>query len=143
MKQYKATTPIHTVSKIRKILSNIGILLLERHMIHDKFSSCRVVIGNDGLGKLNIGTNGKGRTFEYSLASGYAEFMERLENHLLLNSKKMLTDKTFNIFEVAKKEEKNRGFFMIKERKMYHLVIYQRLSWKKSFVCVALILLMN
>lgn len=110
MKQYKATTPIHTVSKIRKILSNIGILLLERHMIHDKFSSCRVVIGNDGLGKLNIGTNGKGRTFEYSLASGYAEFMERLENHLLLNSKKMLTDKTFNIFEVAKKEEKKSGF---------------------------------
>lgn len=110
MKQYKTVSPIHTIGKIRNILSHIGILLLECHMIHDKFCSCRVVIGNDGLGKLNIGTNGKGRTFEYSLASGYAEFMERLENHLLLNSKKMLTDKTFNIFAVEKKEEGKQEF---------------------------------
>lgn len=77
MKKYKAEAPICTIGKIRKILSDIGILLLEQHLIHDNFSSCRVTFGNNGLDKLNIGTNGKGRTFEYSLASGYAEFMER------------------------------------------------------------------
>ena len=116
MKKYKAEAPICTIGKIRKILSDIGILLLEQHLIHDNFSSCRVTFGNNGLDKLNIGTNGKGRTFEYSLASGYAEFMERLENHLLLNSKKMLTDKTFNIFAVEKKKA-IRIFSMTKREK--------------------------
>ena len=90
MKKYKAEAPICTIGKIRKILSDIGILLLEQHLIHDNFSSCRVTFGNNGLDKLNIGTNGKGRTFEYSLASGYAEFMERLENHqTMIGLKKM------------------------------------------------------
>lgn len=118
MKKYKAEAPICTIGKIRKILSDIGILLLEQHLIHDNFSSCRVTFGNNGLDKLNIGTNGKGRTFEYSLASGYAEFMERLENHLLLNSKKMLTDKTFNIFAVEKEESNQNFLYDQKERKV-------------------------
>jgi len=30
------------------------------------------------------GTNGKGRTYEYALASGYGEFMERFQNRILL-----------------------------------------------------------
>lgn len=58
MKKYKAEAPICTIGKIRKILSDIGILLLEQHLIHDNFSSCRVTFGNNGLDKLNIGTNG-------------------------------------------------------------------------------------
>lgn len=32
MKKYKAETPICTIGKIRKILSDIGILLLEQHL---------------------------------------------------------------------------------------------------------------
>ena len=31
----------------------------------------------------NIGTNGKGTSEQYCLASGYAEFMERLQNNIL------------------------------------------------------------
>ena len=53
MKKYKAEAPICTIGKIRKILSDIGILLLEQHLIHDNFSSCRVTFGNNGLDKLN------------------------------------------------------------------------------------------
>lgn len=110
MKKYKTDSPIHTINKIRNILGDLDILLLERHMIHDNFSSCRVIIGNDNLDALNIGTNGKGKSFEYSLASGYAEFMERLQNHLLLNSKKMLNEKTFNIFAVNKEKRGSKGY---------------------------------
>lgn len=33
-----------------------------------------------------IGTNGKGVTKEYALASAYAEFMERLQSNFLLKS---------------------------------------------------------
>ena len=57
-------TPEETVNKIRGILSGIDILLLERHFINSNRYSCRVCIGNNGLADLNIGTNGKGRSFE-------------------------------------------------------------------------------
>lgn len=101
MKKYKAFQPETTIANIRTILHDLDLLLHESHISHRNFYSCRVILGNKGLLPLNIGTNGKGRSFEYSLASGYAEFMERLQNQLLLNSKKMLTSKTFNVYSVA------------------------------------------
>ena len=101
MKQYKHNTPEETVNKIRGILSSIDILLLEKHIINSNRYSCRVSIGNNGLADLNIGTNGKGRSFEYSLASGYAEFAERLQNRILLDAHRMVSDKTFNSFSFA------------------------------------------
>lgn len=55
------------------------------------FFSCRVIIGNKNAECLNIGTNGKGSSIEYSLASGYAEFMERLQNQMLLKKNKFAT----------------------------------------------------
>ena len=98
MKKYKVLPPEQTIQNIRSILSELDILLVEKHTFLKETCSCRVSIGNHGLRTLNIGTNGKGRSFEYSLASGYAEFMERLQNNLLLNAKRMLTEKTFNSF---------------------------------------------
>ena len=86
MKKYKKYLPTQTIHLLRGILNNLGVILYERHMIHKDFYSCRVTLGNDGLIPLNIGTNGKGRNFEYSMASGYAEFIERLQNRLLLNA---------------------------------------------------------
>lgn len=99
--KYKAVQPETTIANIRTTLHDLDLLLHESHISHRDFYSCRVILGNKGLLPLNIGTNGKGRSFEYSLASGYAEFMERLQNQLLLNSKKMLTSKTFNVYSVA------------------------------------------
>lgn len=101
MKKYKKYTPEQTIFTIRKILQDLGLLLFENHLIHKSFNSCRVSIGNKGFIPLNIGTNGKGVSFEYSLASGYAEFMERLQNNILLNVKKMLTNKTFNVYSLS------------------------------------------
>ncbi len=88
MKKYKHTTPEETIEKIRAILSRIGILLKDQHKGHYPFYSCRITIGNTSLRDLNIGTNGKGRSFEYSMASGYAEFMERLQNQILIDKRK-------------------------------------------------------
>lgn len=110
MKKYKMATPLQTIRQIRNTLDNIGIILNDRHMLHKHFNSCRVIIGNDGLSPLNIGTNGKGRNFEYSLASGYAEFMERIQNRLLLHAQKMLTDKTFNLFAVSDESQKKNQY---------------------------------
>lgn len=104
MKKYKAFSPEVTISNIRKSLNDLGVLLYENHIVHEDFFSCRVCLGNNNLLPLNIGTNGKGRSFEYSLASGYAEFMERLQNQLLLNSKKMLSSKTFNLYSISSNE---------------------------------------
>lgn len=80
-KNYKACPPEQTIQKIRNILSEIGIFMHESNFSHgDGLFNCRMSVNNDSLGALNIGQNGKGRTYEYSLASGYAEFMERIQN---------------------------------------------------------------
>lgn len=88
MKKYKECDPLQTIDKIRKILTTVGVLLRDTHTNNDKFFSCRVNIGNDGLNILNLGTNGKGNTFEYCMASAYAEFMERLQNDFLITKRR-------------------------------------------------------
>ncbi|MCR4774715.1 MAG: YcaO-like family protein [Prevotella sp.] len=118
MKKYKTCSPENTILRIRQILNDLGILLYERHKLHSKFYSCRVSLGNKGLIPLNIGTNGKGRSFEYSLASGYAEFMERLQNNLLLNAQKMLTEKTYNAFSLISEYKNNHIVYSCDETHM-------------------------
>ena len=78
--KHKECGPEETVSKIRGILDICGIetqVLNERNQFESAFSN-RIVLKN-----LGVGTNGKGTTKAYALASGYAEFMERLENDSL------------------------------------------------------------
>ncbi len=81
-KPYKAVDPIVTINNIRNILSKCGIFLIEDQNISTSgFFSTRLLIGNSDLFKLRVGQNGKGLTPEYSLASAYGEFMERLQNY--------------------------------------------------------------
>ena len=95
MKEYKQSLPINTVYRVKDILKNVGILTKDTHYGQYPFYSCRVSIGNSEVSIFDIGTNGKGRTFEYSMASGYAEFLERLQNQVLLSifKKKYATKK--------------------------------------------------
>lgn len=65
----------------------LGILLKEQYFENGTFYSCRLSLANAEVNGLDIGTNGKGNNFEYALASGYAEFMERLQNKILLNKR--------------------------------------------------------
>lgn len=79
--RYKQCTPEITINRIKDILSSIKIEI-EEEWFHNigGVDSCRIRIINKGLRQFDIGTNGKGMTREYALASAYAEFMERLQN---------------------------------------------------------------
>ena len=79
---YKETTPDNTIKTIKGILNGIGIEIEETHQARDfDCHSVRLVVKGT-----NIGTNGKGVSKDYAMASAYAEFMERLENNILHSS---------------------------------------------------------
>jgi len=78
----KDAPPIETIQRVRSLLCRVGVLPMEtRHRrVGPGIYSCRVRLGNDEFSELDIGTNGKGVSREYALASAYAEFAERLQN---------------------------------------------------------------
>lgn len=80
----KDALPEETVKRIKKILKDNNIKVKESKIINinDSVFSVRVELKNIP----GIGTNGKGITKEYALASAYAEFMERLQTKFLLKS---------------------------------------------------------
>ncbi|MEG6586641.1 YcaO-like family protein [Dendrosporobacter sp. 1207_IL3150] len=75
--KYKDELPLKTITKIRNILTDLNILAVETGWRNsaDGFYSVTVTIK-----KTTLATNGKGVTYEYALASAYAELMERLQN---------------------------------------------------------------
>ena len=79
-KHYKEAEPLETVFQLRRILHDLGIHVIEEWNSRDG-DACHAlrirILGSD------IGTNGKGITREYALASAYAEFMERMQNSIL------------------------------------------------------------
>ena len=107
MREYKAVSPEQTISKISGILENIGIRVKE--IVYGKPSICnsvRLVISDSKFEDLDIGTNGKGMSENYALASAYGEMMERIENKMLFfilnmllqnSEKKEMNTKTFSL----------------------------------------------
>ncbi|NVO12100.1 MAG: YcaO-like family protein [Bacteroidales bacterium] len=85
LKPYKEEKPIVTINKIRSILNDLGIFVSEEHIQDGDYFTCRIQIANDNLRAFKMGTNGKGTTLEYAYASAYAEFIERLQNNMLIN----------------------------------------------------------
>lgn len=79
---YKAKKPVETIKFIRDIFYKLGIFVVETSDFHEDFYHSHLTIANKGLSHLRISTNGKGRDPEFSLASAYAEMMERLQNNL-------------------------------------------------------------
>lgn len=75
---HKDRRPAETIGKIRGILNGMGILLSERKWEAFGEGSLSVTLSDLSVG--GVATNGKGVSGEYALASGYAEFMERLQN---------------------------------------------------------------
>lgn len=88
IKKYKAESPEKTVTNIRTILcEKLGIILEEADFKSEGgFYSTRIKIGNYNLSDLDYGTNGKGMTFSYALASAHGEFMERMQNLAIIRS---------------------------------------------------------
>ena len=91
---YKDAEPDVTVNRIISILRDLDISTAEKSFVnYNSAFSCRISIQNKGLASLNIGTNGKGLTHDYSRASGYAELMERVQNKFLFNEALRFADK--------------------------------------------------
>lgn len=134
-KQYKECSPDVTILNIKKILNDIGVITNDSHMRSGKFFSSRINIANSNLNDLGVGTNGKGRTFEYSMASGYAELIERLANRLLFDqriyaTKDYLSGLDSNSEYVKKINDSIGGFDFI-----YFLLFWPRMGRQfKAFV---------
>jgi ribosomal protein S12 methylthiotransferase accessory factor len=81
MNKYKDSSPIETISNIRNILQKSGLFAYEPFWTqnNDFFHSVRIE-----LDALPRGTNGKGTTKLFALASAYGELMERLQNRILI-----------------------------------------------------------
>lgn len=79
--RYKACPPAETADRIKKILKKNGIETQEQWIDSGVAGICSVRITIKGT---PIGQNGKGTDREYAAASGYAEFMERLQTGYLL-----------------------------------------------------------
>lgn len=83
IKPYKADSPQGTVSRIKNIIALHGIPVKEQQLGDGSmFCSCRIFLAHDE--DSSIGTNGKGMDKDYALASGYAEFMERFQNRVIV-----------------------------------------------------------
>jgi ribosomal protein S12 methylthiotransferase accessory factor len=88
-KPYKAEAPYRTINRIRSILESCDIFTKDAQRHHpgvDLYTS-RVTIDDPVLDPLAIGQNGKGITSRYSLASAYAELLERLQTYVVFHRK--------------------------------------------------------
>jgi len=80
-KPYKTKPALETINNIRSILNDLDIFTFENHEQYGEgLHSCHVSVDN-----INVGTNGKGISRRYSLASAYGEFIERLQNKMLFH----------------------------------------------------------
>ena len=76
-RRYKEVEPAETVKRLKKILKDMKIEVEE---VWGKRSSVGTYSLRVRIKGTDIGQNGKGMTKEYAMASGYAEFFERLQN---------------------------------------------------------------
>lgn len=114
---YKATEPEKTIDNIRKILQGCGVFVVENTDSFNGFYHSHLTISNGNLNQFRFSTNGKGKTAAYSLASAYAEMMERLENQIIFNTEHYATaDFVSNIIaaDEYKKRIKNAGILQFR-----------------------------
>ena len=99
IKNYKALPPQDTINNISNILYDKLGVKLKVHEYAQKnhlFFSSRVDIETNTFKGFKIGTNGKGVTREFSLASAHAELMERIQNGLLFHHRYYVTERFVN-----------------------------------------------
>lgn len=125
---FKDNKPLNTINEIKNIIENLNIQLKEDVFV-DNNSSAPVSVRLCFKNNENIGTNGKGTCIENAMASAYAEFMERLQNLVLLpNNLKYL-----NIIPDKIVSDGNIVFNDIKLQKYFHkkLLIYKKINESK------------
>lgn len=92
----KEVHPADTILKIKEIL-NICNIIVKEHWYDSNINNVfSVRLEIDGT---NYGTNGKGSSREYALASAYGELMERIGNGAIFKAKeRQLTNSLFTYF---------------------------------------------
>ncbi|MFD3158725.1 YcaO-like family protein (plasmid) [Haloimpatiens sp. FM7330] len=103
---YKNLNPEETLNKIKNILEEVDLIPHEvfKGNPYPQIYSTRIELDES---KGSFGTNGKGRTREYALASGYAEFMERIQNNWLVMFSRTIMSKI----------KKKQGFYFTPDEK--------------------------
>ena len=76
-RRYKEVEPEETVKKLKKLLEKLGLEVEEKWSNESSVGTYSLRICIKGT---DIGQNGKGMTKEFAMASGYAEFFERMQN---------------------------------------------------------------
>ena len=78
--KHKDADPMDTVERLHSILADIG---LETEVSWVDSGIQNVYSNHVSISNTSFGTNGKGTTEAYALASGYAELIERIQNGML------------------------------------------------------------
>ncbi len=86
-KPYKQVDPFTTITRLRHLFMDCGLFTAEYpYPPTDFFHSCGLFLSDTPIGELQVGFYGKGLSPKYSLASAYAELMERLQNNVLFTT---------------------------------------------------------
>lgn len=100
-RRYKETTPDKTVKRIKQILKQNGVEIEENWSKKSKVGTYSLRVCVKGT---NIGQNGKGMTKDFALASGYAEFLERYQNGILVFRPEKKTEELPFVYSADEKE---------------------------------------
>lgn len=119
----KEITPEETIKNIKDILNKVSIDVEEDYLIKRE-EECNVTSVRIQVKNSTIGTNGKGICYTNALASGYAEFMERLQTGFLV-------DYSSSNFVIAPDEvksninsiKKNLFYSEIKDKKLLQKIL--------------------
>lgn len=114
--EYKDARPIDTVKRIKEILKSYDVET-EEEWAQSDVPNCYSLRVN--IAGTKIGTNGKGVTREFALASGYGEFMERLQMGNIWRNK-MSFDKGISAAD-AQSEPVGKEELLERNRKWYEL----------------------
>lgn len=108
----KEVDPLQTITKARTILADLGIMTTEnwKHPFDPTKSEPNSFSVRLDAPDYKIGTNGKGSARSYTLASAYGEFMERLQNLILLPMEKL-----------TRESLKEQGFVYFPDEKICNL----------------------
>lgn len=119
---YKEDHPRNTVLRIKNILTRLGVVTTEAVWMKyvENVYSVRVETLEDNG---SFGSNGKGKTRFFTLASAYAEFMERIQNCMIILSNSFWNHSLEEI-------KQNSGFYYFPDEKIMDINELEQLPSK-------------
>lgn len=119
---YKEDHPRNTVLRIKNILSKLGIVTTETiwmKYVNNVYSVRVETLEDNGC----FGSNGKGKTRFFTLASAYAEFMERIQNSMTTLSNSLWSHSLEEI-------KQDSGFYYFPDERIMNINEFKQLPSK-------------